>query len=95
VLGLYPEGTRSLDRPMLPFLRGASWLAAKTGAPIVPCGIKGSERRPPGRPRIGKRVEVVFGPPIRVEPTADPMARLARSEEVTIRLRAAVAGLVS
>jgi hypothetical protein len=49
VLGMYPEGTRSRSVKMLPFLKGAAWLALRTAAPIVPCAITGTERdRRPG-----------------------------------------------
>src|SRR5712691_5261489 len=42
VLGIYPEGTRSRSGEMLPFLGGAAWLALRTGATIVPCGLGGT-----------------------------------------------------
>ena len=43
VLGMYPEGTRSLGT-LLPFLPGAAWLALAMGAPLVPCAISGTDR---------------------------------------------------
>jgi 1-acyl-sn-glycerol-3-phosphate acyltransferase len=93
-LGLYPEGTRSFDRPMLPFLRGAAWVALRTGTPIVPCGITGTEKRAPDEPRFGKRVVVRFGPPIAVARVDSAADRVARADALTERLRQAVAGLV-
>jgi 1-acyl-sn-glycerol-3-phosphate acyltransferase len=94
VLGLYPEGTRSRSGRMLPFLDGAAWFALRTGAPLVPCGISGTARSPDGRWRLRKEVTVAFGPPIRVEPVADPVARRARARELTTELLAAVTGLL-
>ncbi len=39
---LFPEGGRSLDGLLHPFLRGGFLLALKTGLPIVPVGIRGT-----------------------------------------------------
>lgn len=40
---IFPEGTRSPDGALLPFKKGAFFLAADTGAPIVPVIIKGTK----------------------------------------------------
>jgi 1-acyl-sn-glycerol-3-phosphate acyltransferase len=39
---LFPEGTRSPDGKLLPFKKGGFFLAAETGAPIVPVAIRGT-----------------------------------------------------
>ncbi len=39
---IFPEGTRSPDGRLLPFRKGAFFLAAETGAPIVPVVIRGT-----------------------------------------------------
>ena len=39
---IFPEGTRSPDGKLLPFKKGAFFLAAGTGAPIVPVIISGT-----------------------------------------------------
>jgi len=39
---IFPEGTRSPDGKLLPFKKGAFFLAAETGAPMVPIVIKGT-----------------------------------------------------
>ena len=39
---IFPEGTRSPDGNLLPFRKGAFFLAAETGAPMVPIIIRGT-----------------------------------------------------
>ncbi len=39
---IFPEGTRSRDGKLLPFKKGAFFLAAETGAPMVPMVIRGT-----------------------------------------------------
>lgn len=39
---IFPEGTRSATGQMLPFKKGAFFLAAETGAPLVPMVIRGT-----------------------------------------------------
>ncbi len=99
-LGIYPEGTRSFTGEMLPFLKGAAWLAVKTGASIVPCAITGSARRARNG-RGGRRgstmrrpVTLTFGPPIPVEVEADPIRRRAEAEAVTARLLESIISLL-
>jgi 1-acyl-sn-glycerol-3-phosphate acyltransferase/long-chain acyl-CoA synthetase len=63
----FPEGTRSTTGRLLPFKRGAAFLAVELGLPIVPAYIDGAgEALPKGRwlPRPG-RIHVRFGRPIR------------------------------
>jgi len=39
---LFPEGTRSQDGKLLPFKKGGFFLAAETGAPMIPVVIRGT-----------------------------------------------------
>jgi 1-acyl-sn-glycerol-3-phosphate acyltransferase len=89
VLGMYPEGTRT-PGVLLPFLPGAAWLALRTGAPLVPMAIRGTEVAWPRGQRVPKRVpiDVVLDPPIEVQPVDDPVKRRAEAEELTHRLHA-------
>jgi 1-acyl-sn-glycerol-3-phosphate acyltransferase len=96
VVGVYPEGTRSRTGEMLPFLKGAAWLALRTGAPIVPCGLRGTERRSPGKRRsLRRRVVVAFGPPIPVEAEPDTRVRRERADALTEQLLSAIQGLLA
>lgn len=96
VVGVYPEGTRSRTGQMLPFLKGAAWLALRTGAPIVPCGLKGTERRRQGeRRRLRRRVFVAFGPPIAVEAEPDTHARREKADALTDQLLEAIRSLLA
>ncbi len=45
VLAVAPEGTRSPTESLLPGHPGAAYLAAKSGLPIIPIGIVGTEDR--------------------------------------------------
>src|SRR4030042_170432 len=44
VVGMFPEGKRSFDRQLLPIQPGTSFIAARSGAPVLPVGISGSEQ---------------------------------------------------
>lgn len=41
---MFPEGTRSPDAQMIPALPGAALIALRTGVPILPVAITGSEK---------------------------------------------------
>ncbi len=65
-LAVYPEGTRQHGREIQPLQPGAAYLAIKTGLPIIPVAIAGSEEPFRGRhrlPRFGRGL-VVVGEPI-------------------------------
>jgi 1-acyl-sn-glycerol-3-phosphate acyltransferase len=96
VLGMYPEGTRT-PGTLLPFLPGAPWIALKTGAPLVPCAIAGTERALPRGRRIPKRapIRVTFVEPVVVEAIDDPVKRRAESERLAGELREAIRPLLS
>lgn len=65
---IFPEGTRSADGALGEFKRGGFLLATRTGVPIVPVAIRGTQRllpRDDWRVRPGA-VEVIIGEPIDV-----------------------------
>ena len=64
---MFPEGTRSKDRQLHRGFPGAALIAYRTGAPIIPIAITGTESIPwPWvfvRPFLGPRVVIRFGEP--------------------------------
>ena len=82
---IFPEGTRSLDGNLLPFKKGAFFLAAETGAPIVPVIISGTARMlPKGSLKIVPGEALVQFLP-RLEP-----GNFASREELMTAVRAAM-----
>ncbi|MBW8806632.1 MAG: 1-acyl-sn-glycerol-3-phosphate acyltransferase [Catenulisporales bacterium] len=66
LFGIYPEGTRSPDGKLYRGRTGIAEIALRTGTPIIPIGIIGTDRiQPPGKklPRLG-RVTIRIGAPI-------------------------------
>jgi 1-acyl-sn-glycerol-3-phosphate acyltransferase len=75
VLFVFPEGTRSPDGALQAAHDGVAVLALRTGAPIVPLGVAGSNRVwPRGQklPRPGGRVTVRVGRPFRLADEIPP-----------------------
>ncbi len=76
---MFPEGTRSLTAKIEKVLPGAAFVALRTGAPILPVAVTGTETLPfdakaaaAGRRRQGRaRVTVTFGAPFHLGPGAD------------------------
>jgi 1-acyl-sn-glycerol-3-phosphate acyltransferase len=90
LLGIFPEGERTLDGALLPFQLGAVRIAATAGVPIIPVTLNGTfEIWPRGRrfPRPG-RVEIIYHPPITVDPSRRRDKRYL--EEVSQKLRDAI-----
>jgi 1-acyl-sn-glycerol-3-phosphate acyltransferase len=66
LFGIYPEGTRSPDGKLYRGRTGIAEIALRSGAPIIPIGIIGTDRvQPPGKklPRLG-RVTIRIGAPL-------------------------------
>jgi 1-acyl-sn-glycerol-3-phosphate acyltransferase len=92
-VAVYPEGTRNRQgESLLPFLQGAAWLGLHTGAPIVPCGVRGTGWQEPLRRR--RTVRVAFGEPIRVEREPDLAVRRRKQAQITTELAVSVAALL-
>ena len=67
VFGIYPEGTRTRDGYLHRGHTGVARLAFRSGAPIIPVGMIGTDEVQPvdsKMPRLNKTVTVRFGEPI-------------------------------
>jgi 1-acyl-sn-glycerol-3-phosphate acyltransferase len=69
VVAILPEGTRSFDGVMGEPKPGVSLLATRTGAPVLPVGISGTDRligRGRALPAIGSRITMRVGRPFQL-----------------------------
>jgi 1-acyl-sn-glycerol-3-phosphate acyltransferase len=96
VLIIAPEGTRSKTRGLLPGQPGTAYLAAKTGVPVLPVSIVGTEDRLilSNLKRLKRTpVKVNFGEPI----TFQPVSRQGREETLqgyTLEIMCQIAALL-
>jgi len=65
-LVMFPEGTRRSGPVVQELKDGVAYLSLRTGAPVIPVGIGGSERAMPRGSRFPRptRVNIVIGPPV-------------------------------
>ncbi len=93
VIGVFPEGQRT-DGSVSEVFRGAGWLAARSGATVVPVALRGTAR-PAGRrlKRFRPKVHVLIGPAFRVPRGAGRTAIDAATAEIQARLASLVADL--
>jgi 1-acyl-sn-glycerol-3-phosphate acyltransferase len=87
LLLMFPEGTRSRDRVLHEGFPGSALVAYRTGVPLIPIAITGSEHvpwpwvfvRPLMQPRVTVRIGKPFFPPAAQRITAD-VARAATDD---------------
>jgi 1-acyl-sn-glycerol-3-phosphate acyltransferase len=79
-LVIFPEGTRQSGPHVQPLFEGAAYVASRTGVPIVPVGIGGSEAAMPKGSKLLRpvKVHVVVGEPLYPAPPG-PSGRAPRS----------------
>ena len=85
ILGIFPQGTRSLDNTPTPMLNGASMIAMRGGVPVIPAYIDGPYR-------LFRRSDVRFGAPIDLSEFGR-RCDSATLAEVTQRIESAIWGL--
>jgi 1-acyl-sn-glycerol-3-phosphate acyltransferase len=95
-IALFPEGTRSRNGVLASAQSGVALLAMRSGAPIVPVGISGTERIFPGRSRMPHRTRITvrIGRPLSLP--HQPAGRLDRAllAEQTERVMGEIAALL-
>ncbi len=75
ILGLYPEGTRTLDRYVHKGRTGVTRLSRECGVPVIPVGVIGTVEVQPvdsNFMRPFKRVTIRFGAPMQMDPPENP-----------------------
>jgi 1-acyl-sn-glycerol-3-phosphate acyltransferase len=84
VLGIFPEGTRRCGPVIGDIHRGAVWLAAHTGAVLVPVGIAGTEAAQPKGAKLLKpaKVHIFVGDPLPPPISGARSAVLSRNNEL-------------
>ena len=93
LVGIFPEGTRSLDGRLGDARPGAALLAMRTGLPVLPVGIAGTHRVFAGRSRWPhrSRVTIRVGEPLQLPVMADGLDRQALREGTEQMMRAIAA----
>ena len=92
LLGLFPEGRIEKSHELLEFQTGVALLAMKSGAPVYPAYVEGTQR---GKGMVEafispNRVTVAFGPRVELDPDADGREGL---DAATRQIRDAVQAL--
>jgi 1-acyl-sn-glycerol-3-phosphate acyltransferase len=75
LLGLYPEGTRTLDAYVHKGRTGVTRLSRECGVPVIPVGVIGTVDVQPVNSnfmRPFKRVTIRFGAPMQMDPPENP-----------------------
>lgn len=97
VLGAFPEGTRSPTGELQRAKDGVTLLALRTGAPVLPVGVIGTDRFwPRGRTLwgVGGRIAVRVGEPVVLERGRRADGERESLEDVTTRLMLRIAALL-
>jgi 1-acyl-sn-glycerol-3-phosphate acyltransferase len=90
-LVLFPEGTRRRGPTIEHLAEGTAFLASRTGVPIVPVGIGGSERALPKGKTLPRpvKIHVLVGPTLSPPPVAEGARHPSRRavKELTVELQ--------
>ena len=95
LLGMFPEGTRSRSGQMEKAHLGSAFIALRSGAPVIPAGITGTEKASSPLTIVFKRPQVTinYGKPFYLEKPARMSAEAV--EEATNTIMREVAKLLS
>ena len=94
ILGIFPEGSRSLDGKLRKGKPGCALLASKTNAALLPVGIAGTDKTK-GLSWLWKRPSIVIniGKPFKLSPTLTTMSR-SQMQLLTTQLMKEIAALL-
>ncbi|HEY6423387.1 MAG TPA: lysophospholipid acyltransferase family protein [Pseudonocardiaceae bacterium] len=94
-LGIYPEGTRSLDGRLYRGRTGVARLALLTGAPVVPVALTGTQRVQPVGSRVPRphQVTAQFGAPLDFSRYAGKHGKVPVLRAVTDEIVSAIGAL--
>jgi 1-acyl-sn-glycerol-3-phosphate acyltransferase len=89
ILGVFPEGRIEPSRELLPFQTGVAMMALKTGLPVYPAYLDGTQRGKEMLPSVltRNRASIAFGQPFRLPKTEKSHPPL---DEVTMKIRLAI-----
>src|SRR5688572_29125403 len=92
ILGVFPEGRIEKSRELMPFQTGVAMMAIKTGVPVYPVFLDGTQRN---KSMLGSflwpnRATLAFGPPVNFDRSSTSKENL---DAATAAIQAAVAGL--
>jgi 1-acyl-sn-glycerol-3-phosphate acyltransferase len=93
VLGLFPEGTRIRREGLGSFEPGIAFIALKSGAQIIPVGMKGTDRiwpagrRSPAFPKVTVKIGKPFNIPEDLLGVSDPAEKKARTDKILDLIR--------
>lgn len=92
ILGVFPEGRIEPTRELMPFQTGVAMLALRTGAPVYPAFLDGTQRN---KTMLGgfiwpNNTRLSFGPPVEFDRTPATRENL---DKVTAKIKAAVEAL--
>ncbi len=95
LLGIFPEGTRSRDGLLHEGHNGVAHLSLKTGAPIIPVGIRGTDAALPVGTRMPARSPIMIrvGAPIVRHANDSRVAGVRVRQELTSEVMNAIARL--
>lgn len=91
-LVLFPEGERKDGPTIQPLFDGAAFLASKSGVPVIPVGIGGSDQVMPRGAKFifPRKVKIVIGAPIHVEVAENGRASRSAIKAMTAQLHAEI-----
>ena len=92
IVGIFPEGRIETDHDLLPFQTGIALIAIKTGVPVYPAYLDGTQRGKEMLPAVltANQAIVNFGPAVEFDRTSTSKVAL---EHATEQIRQAVGSL--